>query len=330
MPEIRISQKTLYLIGGCAVFILIVGFAVVWKMYSLKNTMVPVNDLIQRAEKPVPELAKIPQVERKAASPQHQEIEMLLHVGDRAGKEKYATILNKAWEQIGTDNFDDAIATLEGAKPFGPPEFSYLYYFLLAKAHFRLVEKMTKGSKTAQEMQALVRNSEHGRLTIVSLKQAQRLNPTFAPTMESLWTYHQVAEQWDEALLAADSLVKLMPEYARGYTDRAICFSSLKKPELALADFKISLELNPHDPQVHFLIGHVWSDLKEYDKAIKSYNTALSLKYLPSLCHFSIGNAYKKAGNYHLAIQAFEQARFLGWPEDLCNEQIAVCRKLAP
>lgn len=240
-------------------------------------------------------------------------------------------ILSKARDQIAKSNYEDAIATLEGAKRSVPSEFKYLHYFLLGKAHLYLASKAFPSvpTRTVEEWFATFRDSVHGRSALESLTEAQRLNPTFAPTFKSLYTFHAVADQWREGLRAADSLVKLLPQCADAYLFRGRCYYHLDRYDSALADFRESLELNPRDANTHFDLGNVWIVLGEYEKAIESLKEAVSLGFNPpGSCHYGIGNAYQKAGKYQLAIAAYETARTHGLPAALCDKEIAICRKL--
>jgi S1-C subfamily serine protease/Flp pilus assembly protein TadD len=249
------------------------------------------------------------------------------------GKDDFTSILLKAHDYIANKKHDEAIAALEGVSSSVPPEFRYLYYFLLGKAHYSLAADEVfhtehRRSSTVREVRAAFRDNLHGCSALASLQQAQRLKPTFEPTYELLYRYHEGAGQPEEALLAADSLVKLMPHCADAYYMRGECFSELDKDEHALADLQEALRLNPRDRYGHYVMARVWNGLQEYDKAIDSFKTALSLKYDPWACHWGIGNAYQRAGKYEQAILAYEKSIAAGGPRDWCKERIAICRRL--
>jgi S1-C subfamily serine protease len=241
------------------------------------------------------------------------------------------SVLRVARDQIANKHYDDAIATLERGKSTVPTEFTYLCHYLLGKAHYELATNAANraGGATIEAFRAAFLYTDHSRSALESLKQAQQLKPTFAPTFEWLIYYHNSAGHWDESLLVADSLVKLMPACADAYYLRGVSHYHLEKYESALVDLRVALELNPRSAAGHFEIAGVWSALQQEEKAIDSYNTALSLNYIPAFgCHFNIGDSYQKARKYQLAIHSFEKARALGMPAKLCDERIAVCRNL--
>jgi tetratricopeptide (TPR) repeat protein len=192
-----------------------------------------------------------------------------------------------------------------------------------------LAWEAASGKTNVGELRAAFYDGKHGRLAIESFRQAQQLNPAFALTYESLYYYFDFGEQWEEARVAANALVKLMPRCARAFYMRGRCLAGLHHPAPALEDFQVSLKLNPNDAEVHFDTGNSYVDLEEYDKAVESYNAALRLKFpVRGLCHCAIGNAYEKARKYKQAICAFEEARALGISDEQCTSRIALCQRL--
>lgn len=238
-------------------------------------------------------------------------------------------MLLKARSQIGEEKYEDAIHTLSRAMPQIPSEFSYLSHFVLAKAQFWLAKKLVERGRTVEETYRNFRNNEHADLALQSVKEGARLNSKFAPTYALLADYHYRAGEWAEGLVAADSLVKLMPQCAKAFYKRAEFFVKLHRGKSALEDLYVSLKLNPRDAEVHLEIGDAWLDLDEYEKSIDSYKTGLSMKpFDPGYYHLRIANAYRKAGKFQQAILAYEKARSLGVDAELCDEGISICLQM--
>ncbi len=240
--------------------------------------------------------------------------------------------LLKAVGQIESRKYGDAIATLEQIETSVPTALKHTWYLLLGAAHYELGTKSALarvGRASHAEMVAAFRDSTHGELALKSLTKAIRLDPASASTIELLYRYHYFLNQWPEAFLDADALVKLVPHCATAYYDRGFCYYKLNRYDFALADLRESIRLNPLDPQTHYEIACVLKELHEHEKAIDSFNTALFLKHNADFaCHFGIGKVYQDEGKYKQAIRAYEKARAHGMPSVLCDEQIAICRKL--
>jgi tetratricopeptide (TPR) repeat protein len=270
----------------------------------------------------------------KGRSLQHEVVdaftELEAHIKATPADSSSATV-SKARVQIFEEKYEDAISALDGARPKLPARFAYLAWFLAGRAHYRLAANEARriaAGRPISEIEAMFRKG-HGRQARESLDQAQRLNSNFAPTYELLCRYQLSAGDLKEALRAANSLVKLMPQYAEGYYFRGVCFGRLEQLQPALLDLQSALKYDPANSRAHYEIAGVLFSMREYDKAVDEYNAALSLKYgAPSVCHFSIGNAYQRAGKYEQAIAAYEKSRSNGMSSDLCNERIATCRKL--
>ncbi len=228
------------------------------------------------------------------------------------------------WDQ----KYEEAIETLTDTIPSIPAEFRYLSHFMLAKAHFRLAKKQVEQGRTVEETHRNFQNNEHADSALQSLKEAARLNSQFAPTYALLADYHYRAGELAEELLAADSLVKLMPQCAEAYSKRGLCFSRLHRPKSALDDFRAALKFNPKDAEVYGDLGEVWYQLGEYEKSIDSYRTALSMNHpLPGSCHYFIGDSCREAGKYQQAILAYEKAKSLGQDAKACDQCISLCRE---
>lgn len=238
--------------------------------------------------------------------------------------------------------YNDVITLLEAARRTVPPEFSYLHYYALGKAHAELAIRGLDFSKPVDEMQAKFRNSYHGMTAVQSLTQAATLNPAFAPTYDVHYEHCKHAATWDSAYRAADSLVRLLPHCARAHYVRGCGLNRLGESELAQAELRESLRLNPRQPDCHAEIADALEGLQEYDKAIDSYNAALAVAEEMAkkselyrrlqvgqirCCQFNVGNAYQKVGKYEQAMRAFEKAKALGMMAEECDRRIAECRR---
>lgn len=80
------------------------------------------------------------------------------------------------------------------------------------------------------------------------------------------------------------------------YTNLAAAWLGLEVPQMAALMLREARNLNPNDPEVHFMLGEVASDDRDFGAAMEAYRTALALKpdHAPALfklsdCLISLG-----------------------------------------
>ncbi len=240
------------------------------------------------------------------------------------------SLLWKARRQISEDKVYDAIQTLSSEKASIPHEYKYLYHFLLGDCYYTLAARTIDrlGPTTSKSYHDALRSNAHNKSAIEALKQAVQLNSSFAPAYALLTECHWCAGEWAEGLLAAESLVKLMPQCAEAYRKRGRCLSGLHRYASAMEDFQAALKLAPDDYHTHAEIAGAWVYLEECEKAIDSYKTAISLCPDAPAYYYNLGLTYKIAQKYPQAIRAYEEARSHGMPAASCDAAISECRKL--
>jgi MoaA/NifB/PqqE/SkfB family radical SAM enzyme len=100
---------------------------------------------------------------------------------------------------------------------------------------------------------------------------------------------------------------------AQLHGQRGLFYQQEGKHELAIAQFKKALELDPHSAQLYVGLASSYSQLKQYYAAVEAYNEAFRLN--PDIRDDSVKNAYtglglfyQNEGKHELAIAQFKKA----------------------
>jgi len=113
----------------------------------------------------------------------------------------------------------------------------------------------------------------------------------------------------DKAIADHTEWIKLQPNSAWAFEERATCLIQKARFREALQDLKISQELYPGDPTTHFLIAKALLGLNEYDLAIDNLNETMKTQRGYTSKAFLIrGYLYEKRGQSSLAQLDYNQA----------------------
>ncbi len=106
------------------------------------------------------------------------------------------------------------------------------------------------------------------------------------------------------------------PELAAAYYNRGAAHRKLGEINDAIADYDMSIRLNPDFPPAYDSRGNAHRDKGEIDKAIADYNVALRLKPDFANAHDNRGNAYRDRGEPEKALIDYDAALKLR-PDDI-------------
>jgi Flp pilus assembly protein TadD len=119
---------------------------------------------------------------------------------------------------------------------------------------------------------------------------------------------HKEAENGDfqKAIPDYTEAIRLAPDYAIAYLNRAMAYNKLDQYDNAISDFTKVIELKP-DALTYFYRGLVYNELKQYGNAISDFTKAIQLKPDP-LTYNNRGIAYYWLKQYNYAISDFTDA----------------------
>jgi Putative Zn-dependent protease, contains TPR repeats len=110
-----------------------------------------------------------------------------------------------------------------------------------------------------------------------------------------------------EAEQDLDQAIKIDPDCAEAYVDRANFWNVSKKPDLALADAEQAVRLDPALPLAYFVRGSAAMNLGNYDRAIADYTESLRLRPGNVDVYGSRGFAYHRKGDDAHAIADYDE-----------------------
>jgi tetratricopeptide (TPR) repeat protein len=81
----------------------------------------------------------------------------------------------------------------------------------------------------------------------------------------------------EKALAGFDALIRLAPEFAEAYNQRAIVLFRLKQFERSIADCEKALDLNPHHFGAQAGLGQCYLQMRKHRAALKAFRNALRI-----------------------------------------------------
>lgn len=121
------------------------------------------------------------------------------------------------------------------------------------------------------------------------------------------------ANNYNEAIKFFNEVININKNSSTAYLMRGCSYGELGKYELAIQDFKKTIELNPnYAVYANLCCGIIYSTLKKYEVAIQYYDKTISLDSNYSLAYAGRGIAYMELKQTERAIQDFDRAIELG------------------
>lgn len=119
---------------------------------------------------------------------------------------------------------------------------------------------------------------------------------------------HAALGQFDQALSAYETTLKLDPAKAGALTNIGVVYYQTGKLDDAIGQFKRALELDAQDAETHYLLGAAYVQQEKLAEAEAEFNTALGLKPELAPAHIGLGNIYLLGQQYDQAIASLEKA----------------------
>ncbi len=148
---------------------------------------------------------------------------------------------------------------------------------------------------------------EHSKIAARYFKKSLKQNPHFSPAMNGLGlALHKLNKREEAIHYFTKAIEEDNPPMA--YNNRAMVYSELKQYQLALGDYRKSIQLDSMNFLSYYNLGCLYDDLKKYDSSIFYYTKTLSLNpdYLYALSNR--GRAKMLSGDYEEALKDLNSA----------------------
>ncbi len=118
----------------------------------------------------------------------------------------------------------------------------------------------------------------------------------------------QLKGDYEGAIKYFDKAVKLNPNLAEAYYNKALSLRRLGRFEEALKWYTKAIELNPTDPDFYYNRGIVRKKLGDLEGALEDFKRATELNPLFVRAYNNMGNVYYSLGNAEKALEMYERA----------------------
>ncbi|RPI16781.1 MAG: tetratricopeptide repeat protein [Ignavibacteriae bacterium] len=117
-----------------------------------------------------------------------------------------------------------------------------------------------------------------------------------------------LAKNYKETLFYYTAYLKILPNSAIGYYNRALAYKKLEQYEDALKDLNMAIELEHEDTDALIARGNLYNELGKYKEALEDYNTAISIDSEDPYGYKGRGETYLYTNNYQSALNDFNKA----------------------
>ena len=112
----------------------------------------------------------------------------------------------------------------------------------------------------------------------------------------------------EEAIGAYDEAIRLNPDYAEVYNNRAVAKNTLGRHDAAIADYDEAIQLKPDYAEAYYNRGAAKNALRRHNDAITDFDEAIKLKPDYAKAYNGRGNAKDALGQHDAAIADYEEA----------------------
>jgi tetratricopeptide (TPR) repeat protein len=138
--------------------------------------------------------------------------------------------------------------------------------------------------------------------------EAIRLEPNDAATyFDRAFTLAE-RKEFDRAIADYDQAIRIDPGYAAAYVNRGNVRFSRKEFDRAIADYDQAIRIDPDDSLAYLLRGNTWISQDNFDKAIVNYDKAISLGRSDASSYFQRGLAHYGKEDHRRAIADLSEA----------------------
>jgi len=137
---------------------------------------------------------------------------------------------------------------------------------------------------------------------IADYTEAIRLKPDYAEAYSNRAFVYTFVGKFDQAIADCNEAIRIKPDLAEAYKNRANPHNQLKQYEDAIADCNEAIRLNPNYAEAYANRANSYVGLKQYDKGIADCDEAIRLKPELYQAYDIRADAYEYQGQYDKAI----------------------------
>lgn len=241
---------------------------------------------------------------------------------ERLSEGDQLALLLKGMKPYHSKQFAEAISMLRRATKADSGEYAYLAHYFLSRA-------ISNNNRPPGSEHSDVRSSPRYlrvlETVVEPLKRAKRLNPDFGPTFYRLSYVYLMTGKYPEALVEAETLVRLMPRCYDGYHLRGGAWAGLGREEAFERDFDTAWDLRPNASDVLEAKANGYYVLDKLQEAADTYNDALKLDETSVSAHVSLGGTLQRLGKYEEAIKSYQTALKIIGSDSIIEEYISQC-----
>jgi protein O-mannosyl-transferase len=125
----------------------------------------------------------------------------------------------------------------------------------------------------------------------------------------SSYISHQRCAVWKNGeTLWSDVIAKYPSSVSTPYTNRALYYRQMDKPEAALADYTSAWTLNKKDNSILLNRGNIWFQLKQFDSAMQDYRSLANRGFADARLFGNLGALWGQKGNMDSAVFYLDRA----------------------
>jgi tetratricopeptide (TPR) repeat protein len=140
------------------------------------------------------------------------------------------------------------------------------------------------------------------------LREALRIDPSFAEANANLGTELMEKGKLDEALVYLQRALQYRPDMGEAHEALGMLLGKLGRAEEAITHLSRAIQLKPYDAQAHYSLAVLLAEQGKTDQAISHFQEAVRIKPDDVKAIYNLGLAFAKQGNVERAITSFSEA----------------------
>jgi tetratricopeptide (TPR) repeat protein len=111
-----------------------------------------------------------------------------------------------------------------------------------------------------------------------------------------------------DAIPFFDQAIRLKPQYAQAYINRAIAYHLMRQFNRALADYNLAIQISPKLPEAYYNRGITFNEIGQMSRAVDDFTRAIDLNSKYAEAFTNRGYANHRLGQFKRALEDYSQA----------------------